>query len=124
MEKIYKHVYHRRIGFPATIVYPDSLLRLNYSNHAIDKVQVKYGGLKLIPEVVRLTPLNTIIIHSDDDINIGKVNVEIEYRVGKWKTMVLVLNITKPGKAQVVTFWLNKIRDNYPNIDESKYSKP
>lgn len=124
MEKIYKNVYHRRIGFPDTIVFPDGLIKLNYTLHAIERSEIKYGHLKVLPELVRLTPLNTIIIHTDDDKRIEKVNVEIEYGRGKYKTMVLVLNVTKPGKAQVVTFWMNKVRDSYPNIDESKFSKP
>jgi hypothetical protein len=117
--------YHKDIGFPDTIIFPDDkLVTLSYTKHALDrrKRDEKKMQLKILPSVVRLKKDNVFEVNTEDDINLIKVSVRVPYDYNR--DITLVLELLSGDRAKVITFWLNHRNDKHENFSREKYSTP
>lgn len=116
--------YHKDIGFPATLVFPDQLVNLTYTKHALDRRQRDEAKLKLkvLPSIVRLNKKNIFEVHTDDNLVCTKVLVRIEYDYSR--DITLVLELLPEDKARVITFWLNLKKDKHENFNKERYDIP
>jgi len=114
-------IYHRDIGFPKTLVIPEVTVSLGYTRHAQERKNESYK-LMVVPTVVKIQPSNVVEAHTDDNINITKVLVRINYN--KTQDMLLVLQpILEKGLAKVITLWVNNKRDVHKTL-KKQYDKP
>lgn len=114
-------LYHRKIGFPDTLKIPSVTLQLGYTTHARQRKDKDYN-LLVVPTIVKIVPKNVIEIDTEDDININKMLIRIQYT--KSQDMILVLNPNfKKRTASVITLWVNDKRDHHSN-NKKEYSIP
>jgi hypothetical protein len=116
--------YHKDIGFPSTLMFPDSLVMLTYTKHALDRRQrdEKRLKLKVIPSIVRVHKDNIVEIHTEDDVNCKLAVVRTHYDFSR--DITLVLDLIARDKAKVVTFWLNFKKDKHENFKRERYTVP
>jgi hypothetical protein len=119
-----KFVYHKTVGFPDTIIIPNRIFNLGYTNHARNRAKQRVkGAFAVLPTFVRLTNENLIEIHTDDNKFIKKAVVKLHY--DKTRDIVLVLDIKFPQKkAVVVTLYYNLKNHSFDTLDKTKYNKP
>jgi hypothetical protein len=116
--------YHKDVGFPDTLIFPDALVCLTYTKHALYRRQREEQKMKLkvLPSVVRVKKDNIIEVHTEDDVNCKKVVVRISYDYSR--DIVLVLELVPDDCAKVITFWLNLKKDLHENFNKEKYDIP
>jgi hypothetical protein len=116
-------IYHKDIGFPASLVIPEVLLDLRYTRHAEERKNRDDYKLLVVPTVIRITKQNIVEAVTEDNATLKKATIRVEF--DRTRDIVLVLeplfNVTK---AKVVTFWLNNKRDTHQTLDKRKYTKP
>lgn len=114
-------IYHRGIGFPKTINLSQGFTFLRYTKHAAERQALKYDGLKVLPSTVNINWGNVVEIHTDDNVNVKKLLLRINY--DKYRDMVLAIQVL-PKYAKVITFWLNDKKDKHTHLDKTKYTHP
>lgn len=119
-----KYLYHKTIGFPESIIIPNRIFNLGYTNHARNRAKERMKGVfRVLPTFVRLTPENLIEIHTDDNRYIKKAVVKLHYDTNR--DIILVLDIKYPQKkAVVVTLYYNAKNHSFETLDKSKFTKP
>jgi len=113
--------YHKIIGFPNTLIFPNIFIYLNYwTKHAAQKRDVQY---KKVPTGVLLTPDTAIEITTDDDIHIQKAVIRQKYDN---KNDIIISFRLRKSKSQgtIISFWLNDRFDQHATLDKSKYNIP
>lgn len=114
-------IYHRDIGFPKSINLLQGFTHLRYTNHAAERQADKYDGLKVLPSTLNINWKNIVEIHTDDNVFVKKILVRIHY--DKHRDMVLAIQPLEKY-AKVITFWLNKKKDQHTHLDKTKYTHP
>lgn len=112
--------YHKEIGLPDTIIIPEALYHLHYTDHAIERKN-DYS-LLVLPTVVRTNKNNVFEIYTQDDIVCIKILVRVAY--DRNRDISLVLEILPDKKTRVVTFWLNNKKDKHRHFNKERYVHP
>lgn len=118
-----KYIYHKTVGFPKSIVIPDRIFHLGYTNHAKERARDRVKGVMVLPSIVRLTRENLIEIHTDDNKFIKKAVVKLCY--DKKRDIVLAMEIRyQEKKAVVITLYYNKKNHSFETLDKTKFTIP
>ena len=112
-------LYHKDIGFPASLRIPEGIVQLWYSIHAKERFFGKYRGSLILPSFIKITKDNIIEATTENNINCKKVMVRTRY--DERRDMCIVLS---PYNGKVVTIWLNDKREVHEITDKSKYNIP
>ncbi len=118
-----KFVYHKKLGFPDSLIPSNKLYRLIYTTHALDRREVKYGGLENLPKSVTVSYSTIVEAHTNDNIFIKKAVVRIKFNTTE--DIILVLEIPKSNRfARVITFYINKKEDSHQTLNINRYNTP
>jgi hypothetical protein len=116
--------YHRIIGFPKSLVFPNGILNLIYTKHADEKSQFIFGDEKIMHDLFDHIYANKDwIIEVTTDDNIICKSFVTRYRVAAFD-IVLVVKILTNHTGLVITVWDNNTEDNHETLDKSKYDLP
>ena len=112
--------YHKEIGFPETLIFPDSILKLIYTDHAIAKGE-KINFYAWIHDVRKIKKETVIEVVTDNDITIKEVVVRLHY--GDEYDVCIAVDIKK-NTGIVKTIWLNRKKDTHQTLDKTIYDIP
>lgn len=117
-------LYHRNIGWPGDVRWPEGRYRLVYTRHARTEAAVdKYRPIQL-PPTIELYGIGRIVeAEIREDGTVTKLVARVPYDV--WHDLALVL---VPGKEYnvfvVKTVWLNERNDTHRSLDARRYTRP
>jgi hypothetical protein len=116
-------IYHKEIGFPPTLKFPQQKVQLYYTQHSVYQRDDKYRDCE-VPAMTHIQQKRVVEVETFDNTIIKKLVVRINY--DDTYHMVLVLAPLNENwlEAKVITFWLNRMTDLHPSLDKTKYSIP
>jgi hypothetical protein len=112
-------LYHKDIGFPASLRIPEGIVNLWYSGHAKDRIVGKYKGQLILPTFIKITKNNTVEVSTENNIVVNKLLVRTDY--DNKKDICVVLN---PDTGKVITLWINYKNDKHESLNRTKYDIP
>ena len=116
--------YHKKIGFPSTLQFPNDMFNLGYTKHARERRRRKgQYTVSLLPTIVRVCKKTIVEVHTTDDVNIDIAVVKTSYTEKKNIIMVLKLYLKKKN-ATVITFYVNNKKDKHHTLKEFLYDIP
>jgi hypothetical protein len=112
--------YHKDIGFPETLIFPDSIWKLIYTDHALIKGEKIYF-YDWIHDIRKIKKETIIEVVTDDNKLVLEVVIRLPYQTGY--DVSLALDIV--GKTAIVkTLWLNRKKDTHQTLDKTIYDIP
>lgn len=117
-------LYHKKLGFPESVVIPTIEYRLIYTKHAKirSRERLQYVRRKEVPRSLILK-LKKIV-----ELNLYKgeiIGCTTRLMHDKKVDIVLILRFNHKKKfARVITLWFNERSDNHKKLNLKKYTLP
>jgi hypothetical protein len=111
--------YHKDLGFPKTLKFPDYVIDLTWSFHAIRKAFKT--GIGVTSVLLGVDQKYVVEVETYDNKEINSVVLRMPWN----EHHDLCFSIRLFYKTGVVkTIWVNNKKDNHETLDKSKYDLP